>query len=104
MDKILEILTKLKNLIRDRGILLPFIQDNGKPSVSLTLLMTSFLIWILGATEIIKDMDLDKCENLFMICYAGYFGRKLTKDDKNKKIDLTESINPTQGDKPSAST
>lgn len=84
-------LYNFRDYLINKGIPFPLFQDQGVPSASFTLLMSSFIIWILGATEIIKDMDLDKTENLFMICCGLYFSRKLTKN----KTEITTSI---QGD------
>jgi hypothetical protein len=78
------ILTNFKNTVRDKGIVFPLLRDNGVPSTSFTLLISSFIMWCLGITEVIKNMDIDKAENMVMVCASLYFGRKLTKDNTNK--------------------
>lgn len=94
-DEIKAKLSSINEYLANKGIVFPFIRDNGKPSVSLTLLMLSFLYWSLGILEIIKDLDLDKAENGVMIMAGLYFSRKITKD--KSKMDL-DSQQPEQGD------
>lgn len=90
LQQINDLLIHLKNAVRDKGIVFPLLQDHGVPSTSFTLLIASFVMWCLGITEIIKDMDIDKAENMTMICASLYFGRKLSKDSANKlTIDKT---------------
>lgn len=77
-----KIKSNLSNLI-SKGIPFLFLRDRGHPSVSLTLLVVSFTLWALAATEVIKDMNLDKLENMVMITSGLYFSRKFTKHSNN---------------------
>lgn len=79
MNNVKNKLSQINNYIINKGIPLPFISDDGKPSVSLTLLMISFVIWCLGITDVLKDIDLDKGENMMMVCAGLYFSRKVSK-------------------------
>lgn len=75
---------KIKNNLSNflsNGIPFLFLRDKGKPSVSLTLLVVTFMIWCLAATEILKGLNLDKIENVLMITSGLYFSRKYTKSN-----------------------
>jgi len=90
-DDIKNKLKEINEYLATKGIVFPFIRDNDKPSVSLTLLMLAFLYWSLGILEIIKDLDLDKAENGVMIMASLYFGRKITKDKTKTEIDVPQT-------------
>lgn len=77
-------LQKFNDYLATKGIVFPFLRDEGKPSVSLTLLMLTFVYWSLAVLEIIKDLDIDKIENGLWSMAALYFSRKITKDGKGK--------------------
>lgn len=96
MEFLYQKLRSLQNYLNDKGIPVPLFSDQGRPSLSMTLVILSFIICALGILEIVKDMDTDKAENLFMICSGLYWGRKITKDKTN-------AIQTTQGDTTSAS-
>ena len=85
---------ELDEFLSKKGIVIPLIRDNGVPSVSLTLLIISYVIWICAVLEIQKNVDIDKCENMVWSMSALYFGRKISKTDKNK-IQIDQ---PTQQD------
>lgn len=80
-------LNSYNEYLANKGIVLPFIRDNGVPSVSLTLLIVSFAIWTAGILELVKDMDIDKAENMCWAMAGLYFGRKVTKDKTRIEID-----------------
>lgn len=93
LQQINDLLIYLKNAVRDKGIVFPLLQDHGVPSTSFTLLIASFVMWCLGITEIIKDMDIDKAENMVMVCAGLYFGRKLSKDNNANKLTIDKTTN-----------
>lgn len=95
-EKIKAKLKEYNDYLATKGIVFPFIQDEGHPSVSLTLLIFSVIIWTLGILEIVKDMDIDKAENFVWAMSSLYFGRKITKDGKGK-VELENKTN--QGEK-----
>ncbi len=86
MDLIREKLQILIDWLTNKGIPLPLFRDllTQKPSFSMTLATLSFVMWCLGITELIKDMDIDKCENMVLITVGLYLGRKLTNNNKDK--------------------
>lgn len=90
LDDLKAKLKSVNEYLATKGIVFPFIRDNDHPSVSLTLLLTSFLLWGAGILEIVKDMDINAAENMVMITAGLYFGRKITKD-KNKTELLDQS-------------
>lgn len=100
MDLIREKLQNISDWLSKNGIPLPLFRDimTQQPSFSMTLAAVSFIIWCLGITELIKDMDIDKCENMVMITAGLYLGRKLSNNkDKNNKVEI-DSQQSSQGD------
>lgn len=75
-----------QNYLANRGIVIPFIRDENKPSVSLTLLLISFLLWCLGITKIIKEADVSHLENMVIITAGLYFSRKVTKGSSKTEL------------------
>lgn len=92
-------LASINEYLANKGIVFPFLRDNGRPSVSLTLLMLSFIYWSLAVLDIIKDLDIDKIENGMWAMSALYFSRKITKDGKGK-VEIDQSTK--QGEDTSA--
>ncbi len=89
-----ELKAKVKSIneyLATKGIVFPFIRDHDRPSVSLTLLILSFLLWAAGILEIVKDMDIDKSENMVMIMASLYFGRKISKDKNKLELDIQQT-------------
>lgn len=95
IDQLKAKLNSINEYLAAKGIVLPLFRDNGIPSASFTLLMFSFAIWAAGILEIVKDMDIDKAENMVWAMAGLYFGRKVTKD-KNNKVEI--DAQQTQGD------
>lgn len=91
MNNIIKYIKHIKHSIVHKGIPIPFFRgEESKPSVSLTLLVLSFVMWCLGITELIKDMDIDKCENMVIILASLYFGRKMTSNSKTTTLQTEE--------------
>lgn len=89
---------QIKSLIRkmnERGIPLPMIRVDGKPSITATFAFISFNTALLGqigkVTKIIGEVDLTSANYLFFGCLAAYLGRRMTGD--GKKIDIADKIN-----------
>lgn len=71
--------------INQEGISLAFLKDptTQKSSVSLTLLIMSFvltIVGIIGKWGGYLKIDIDQALSLFYACSALYFGRKITAD------------------------
>lgn len=89
---------KLKQLIRcmnERGIPIPTLRDpkNGLPSVTLTMMVISFNLIILGIIgKWSKDLNVDMSQamTLFLTTAGLYLGRKMTGNDK--KVELQDNI------------
>ena len=86
-----------KKFVQDmnaNGVPLPMIKDpkTGRGSVSLTLVFISFNLVIIGLigkySKMLEGVDVGQAIQLFSICAALYFGRKLTKD--KDKIEISD--------------
>lgn len=87
-------LEKLKQLIKelqDRGIPVIFLRDpiTKQPSVSLSLLIVSFLLSIFALinkfAKIVDGVDVDNTLELLIITSSLYFGRSLSKKMNDKE-------------------
>jgi hypothetical protein len=85
-----EVKSKLKEL-QEKGIPLLFIKDpiTKKPSVSLSLLIISFVLSVFSLAnkfaKIVEGVDVDNTLQLLIICASLYFGRSLSKKIKDKE-------------------
>jgi len=95
LDSLKTKLAEINEYLATKGIVFPFIRDKNAPSVSLTLLIVSFVLWTLGLLEVVKDMDMGIAENMVWAMGALYFGRKITKDKTKLEIDTQQQ----QGEK-----
>lgn len=98
MEKLTAWWTKFVNDANEKGIPIFLVRDNGKGSVSLTMLFISFNLVLLGLigkySKMIGDIDVSQSLNLFYATSALYFGRKITKDSKgNTVIESTDQKN-----------
>ena len=75
------------------GVPILFWRDEQKksPSVSLTMMLISFILCILSlinkAAKIVEGVDVENSLQLFMVCAGLYFGRsfgKLKSSEENK--------------------
>jgi hypothetical protein len=90
-------INKIKQFIfnlNEKGVPLPLIRDpklNG-PSVSLTLMVISFAIAVLGLigkmTKYLGEVDINGATYLFISTAALYFGRKMSGDSTKKTIEI----------------
>ncbi len=87
-------LDKLKELIKelqDKGIPVIFLRDpiTKLPSVSLTLLLASFILSIFSLinkfAKIVDGVDVDNTLQLLIITASLYFGRSLSKKMNDKE-------------------
>jgi hypothetical protein len=90
---------KIKQFIVDlneKGFPLPLLRDPkiDGPSVSLTLMVISFVIAAGGLigkfTKLTGDIDISGANYLFISTAALYFGRKISGDTTKKTIELEE--------------
>lgn len=86
---------KLKEIFRrmnERGIPLPMIRIDGKPSLTATFCFISFNSALLGqigkVTKIVGEVDTSAANYLFFGCLAAYLGRRMTGD--GKKIEISD--------------
>ena len=84
-----EIIIKLN----EHGIPLPLFRIDGKPSLSATMAILSFNVWLISvigkSAGYFGGINSDQCFNMFIATSALYWGRKFQKDDK--KVDLGDS-------------
>jgi hypothetical protein len=82
--------TFIKNL-QDKGVVLLFVVDpvNKQPSVSLTLLIVSFTLWILSLSKELSNhlglIDTDNALNGVIVTAGLYLGRSFS----NKKVNMS---------------
>lgn len=80
---------------QDKGVPVFFIRDNGKPSVSLTLLIISSTIvafgLINGAANLVKGIDMQSALYWNGMTVAAYLQRKFSKKDG-----LGDSVNKSE--------
>lgn len=90
MEKIKELFRKMN----EKGIPLPMIRIDGKPSITATFCFISFNTALLGqigkVTNIIGGVDLSAANYLFFGCLAAYLGRRMTGDGKKVEISTEE--------------
>jgi hypothetical protein len=87
--------------MNDKGIPVPLIRDNGKGSVSLTMLFISFNLVVIGVigkySKMLGDVDVSQSLNLMYASAALYFGRKVTKDSKGNTVIESSDQKNTSG-------
>lgn len=76
--------------MNEKGIPLPMIRVDGKPSLTATFAFISFNSAVLGqigkVTKIIGEVDLSAANYLFFGCLACYVGRRMSGDGKKVEI------------------
>ncbi len=95
MSNILKLWMQFVNWGSTRGLPVFFLRDpkTNQPSVSLTLLVTSFIFCILGLintashSKLFGDLDETSAFNLFMASSALYFGRKISGGKDGVSVD-----------------
>lgn len=84
MEQIKEVLTRL----HEKGIKLPYFRDpiKGTPSVSLTLMLISFFLYILTLVNKLAGWfgDVDGTFQLLVLTSGLYFGRSFSNTGKGK--------------------
>lgn len=88
------IIQKLKEFITNlnaKGVPLPMIRVDGKPTLTGTLVFLSFNTALLGQlgriSKILQGVDLSQANYLFLISLGAYLGRKFQGDGKGGSID-----------------
>jgi hypothetical protein len=85
-----QIKNKLKEL-QEQGFPIIFLRDpiTKQPSVSLTLVVISFLLSLLSLinkfAKVVDCVDVENTLQLLIICASLYFGRSLSKKMKDKE-------------------
>lgn len=91
--KIIEGLKKFAHKLNEKGIPLPMIRDpkTGLGSVSLTMVVASFTVAILGMvgkiSKLLGDIDMTQALWLLGISCSLYFGRRVSGNKDNMEID-----------------
>lgn len=89
IDRIKDLINKMN----EKGIPLPMIRVDGKPSITATFAFISFNSALLGqigkVTKIIGEVDTSAANYLFFGCLAAYLGRRLSGDGKKVEISST---------------
>lgn len=88
----LEKLAQFFNSLNEKGVPLPLIRLNGKPTMTGTMAFISFNTALLGqigkVTKFLGDVDLTQANYLFLICLASYLGnKKLVGDGKSVTVE-----------------
>ena len=90
-DKIKEFLDKANS----KGIPVPMMRAEGKPSLTATFAFLSFNMSCLGhigkVTKLIGAVDLQSANYLFFGCLAAYLGRRMTGDKTKIEINGKEN-------------
>ena len=93
MNDLYEKFKKQINYWQKNGVPILFWRDEQKkaPSVSLTMMLISFILCILSlinkAAKVVEGVDVENSLQLFMVCAGLYFGRsfgKLKSSEENK--------------------
>ena len=75
----------------ERGIPIPLFRIDGKPSLSATMAIIAFNIWLISVigkfAGKLGGVDSGQCLQMFLACASLYWGRKFQKDDK--KVELS---------------
>lgn len=71
--------------MNEKGVPLPMVRENGKSSMSATLVFLSFNVWLISivgkAAGALGGVDSGAALQMFMVCAGLYFGRKLGNKD-----------------------
>jgi hypothetical protein len=85
-----------------KGIPIPLLRDpkSSAGSVSLTMMFISFNLVLVGLvgkySKMLEGVDLGQALNLFTICSALYFGRKLQTSRDPKGVIVADPNEPNQ--------
>jgi hypothetical protein len=83
------------NWMHERGIPLPLLRDfkHGQPSVSYTMMVTSFVVCLAGLvgkiSNFLGDVDMSQALILLGITSSLYFGRQAQINTANKTLDFS---------------
>lgn len=89
---------KFKQFIENmnkKGIPLPMIRVDGKPSITATFAFISFNTALFGqigkVSKIIGEVDLNAANYLFFGCLFAYLGRRMSGNKDNIELDKKET-------------
>ena len=74
--------------MNENGVPLPMVRENGKASMSATLVFLSFNVWLISINaklaSTLGGVDSNATLQMFIVCAGLYFGRKFqaTSDGK----------------------
>lgn len=84
----------------ERGVPIPLIRIDGKPSLSATLAFISFNMWLVSVigkvAGYLGGVDPGQCLQMFLACAGLYWGRKFQSDGKGK-VELSQ-LSQDKGD------
>jgi hypothetical protein len=87
--------SKLK-WMNEKGLPLPMVRVNGKPSMTATFAWLSFNTALLGqigkVTSVLGTVDLSSANYLFFGCLAAHLGNKFIGDGKKVTIENKEGV------------
>lgn len=76
---------EIVNAMNEKGIPVPMIRTDGKPSITATFAFISFNTALLGQmgkiSGILGGVDLTQANYLFLMCLGAYLGRRMQGKD-----------------------
>ncbi len=82
--------------MNSKGIPIPLVRLDGKPTFSGTLVLISFCIWIVSIVGKwagkLGGIDSGQCMEMFGVCCGLYWGRGFQKSDKGVILNPVQSI------------
>jgi hypothetical protein len=88
------VIEKLKEIfvyMNEKGIAMPMVKVDGKPSITATFCFISFNTALLGQigklSKFLGPVDLDSANYLFFGCLAAYLGRRMSGNKDKMKLD-----------------
>lgn len=104
MELLKPIFSALKDFVtamNEKGVPLPMLREQGKPSMTATMTFLSFNTALLGQmgkiTKHLGDIDLTQANYLFMICLGAYLGRRMQGNATTKVVSIEANDKPASG-------
>lgn len=87
-----------------KGVPIPLIRLDGKPTFSGTLVLISFCIWIVSIVGKwagkLGGIDSGQCMEMFGVCCGLYWGRGFQKNDKGVILNPVQPVSPVTPPQP----
>lgn len=81
---------EIVNAANEKGIPIPMFRVDGKPSLSATMAIISFNVWIVAVvgkwSDKLGGVDPGQCLQMFLACAGLYWGRKFQSDGKKVEV------------------